>query len=241
MTPRGPGAQLLNCLQRGELKQELCDRWDGQCRTAITTTGAVERAAVQATIDRFDFTSVQVIAPLQIIEAHRATNHYAYRFGGGLPSRTFPIPKPPSKFAPHETVYIKKLLDAYGDEKGTPFSAVGDLRVAPEFELHLQRSREHFFSAESLRAFSRDNVPPDTFEQLQEEFFDGIQEVYESDEHASGYQRVVKTVQQARNLAITGNPLIGVMRTNDRAGICHQLANNDRVTWVRKPDEEEQG
>jgi hypothetical protein len=60
-----------------------------------------------------------------------------------------------------------------------------------------------------------------------------VQEVYDA-AHKSGYQRALSTVQKARGIAITGNPLVGVMRTNDRAGICHQLANDDRLTWVRK-------
>ena len=75
-------------------------------------------------------------------------------------------------------------------------------------------------------------MPQGTFKILQDEIHDGVQEVYDT-EHASGYQRVVKTIEKARDIAITGNPLIGVMQSNDRAGICHQLANDDRLIWVR--------
>ena len=50
-----------------------------------------------------------------------------------------------------------------------------------------------------------------------------------------GIFNIVSTIthEKARDIAITDNPLIGVMHTNDRAGICHQLANDDRMTWVR--------
>jgi hypothetical protein len=232
VAPRGPSTELLKCLQKGTLKKELLARWDKECRLKITEKNPVELSTVQAAIDSFDFSKVSVLSPLQVIEGHQKTKYYTFRFGGGLPNRTLPVPKPPDDFQANETVYIKKLLDAYGEEKKTSFATIDGLENgAPKLGKHLRRSREQFFSAESLRSFSRDSVPKGTFETLQDEIHDGVQEVYD-EEHTSGYQRVVKTVEKARDIAITGNPLIGVMRTNDRAGICHQLANDDRLTWV---------
>jgi hypothetical protein len=233
LAPQGPSTALLKVLQKGTLKQELLDRWDTACRTTITKGPAIERSTVQAMIDAFDFARVSVVPPLKIIAGHQTTKYYAIRFGGGLPSRVLPIPKPPASVQPSEHVYIKKLLDAYQDEKNTPFPTLDAVQAsAPDLAKHLGRSREQFFSAESLRAFSRDNVPTGTFEQLQDEIFDGIQDVYDDPTHTSGYQRVLKTVHEARILPITGNPLLGVMHNNDRAGICHQLANDDKMTWV---------
>jgi hypothetical protein len=58
--------------------------------------------------------------------------------------------------------------------------------AALDLALHFRRSREQFFAAESLCAFSRVNVPPGTFEHLQDEIHDGVQEVYDED-HTSGY------------------------------------------------------
>jgi hypothetical protein len=191
---------------------------------------------VQSAIDAFDFSRVTALSPLRIIDGHKQTNYYRFRFGGGLPSRILPIPKPPASIQAEEHGYIKKLLDAYEDEKKSPFPTVNAVQAgAPELAKHLDRSREQFFSAESLRAFSRDNVPTGTFEGLQSEILDDVQDVYDDPSHTSGYQRVRKTVQQARLLPITGNPLLGVMHNNDRAGICHQLANDDQMTWVHKP------
>jgi hypothetical protein len=236
IAPRGPSTDLLNCLQAGNLKEKLIARWDTECRNKITSTHPVDLTpAIKAVIDAFDIANIIVVPPTQIIEAHQKTRYHIFRFGGGLPRRTLPIPKPPTECEPQETLYVKKLLDAYADEKKTAYPSVQDLaQTAPDLAKHLHRSREQFFSAESLRAFSRDNVPPETFEQLQAEIHDGVQEVYEDENHASGFQRVVKTVKKARDIQITGNPLVGVMHTNDRAGICHQLANDDKMTWVRE-------
>ncbi len=238
VAPQGPSTALVKVLQKGTLKQELLDRWDTTCRTSITKSHPIERANVQHTIDAFDVARVSVIPPLQIIAGHQQTKYYTIRFGGGLPSRVLPIPKPPANLQPNEHVYIKKLLDAYEDKQKKPFPTVDALQAtAPDLAAHLDRSREQFFSAESLRTFSRDNVPSGTFEQLQAEIFDGVQEVYEDPTHNSGYERVIKTIREARFLPITGNPLLGVMHNNDRAGICHQLANDDKMTWVHKTPE----
>lgn len=235
VAPKGPGTALLKCLGNGTLKQELISRWDRECRTSVIQNHPIELASVQATIDAFDFAVVTVLSPLAIIAGHQKTRYYTFRFGGGLPTRPMPIPAPPTTFQATENVYIKKLLDAYVEDRNKPFSCVADLQSgAPDLAKHLQRSREQFFSAESLRAFSRDNVHPGTYEGLQDEVLDGIQEVYEDPTHKSGYERVIRTINQARLLPITGNPLIGVLLTNDRAGICHQLANDDRITWVHR-------
>jgi hypothetical protein len=216
-------------------------RWNDACRKSITTQHLVELASVQATIDAFDFSRVTVLPPTRIIAEHQTTRYHAFRFGGGLPARATPAPAP-AALQPHEHTYVKKLLDAYTDEKKTPFTTIPALESnAPPLAKHLHRSREQFFSAESLRTFSRDTVPPGTFEGLQDEIYEGIQEVYDDEHHASGYQRVIKTVQQARIIQVTGNPLLGVMHNNDRAGICHQLANDDRLTWVRaEPKKDDQ-
>lgn len=241
VAPQGPSTALLKVLQKGTLKQELLTRWNKECLSTIAKGQNIEVATVQNMIDKFDFSRVSVLPPLRIIEGHQKTKYYVIRFGGGLPGRTVPIPKPPAMVQDYEHVYIKKLLDAYEDEKKTPFPTLTALKAdAPGLAKHLDRSREQFFSAESLRTFSRDNVPPGTFESLQTEVFDGVQEVYDDEMHTSGYQRALKTVQKARDIAITGNVLIGVMYTNDRAGICHQLANDGKITWVHHLEDKNQ-
>lgn len=238
VAPQGPSTPLLKVLQKGTLKQELLDRWDKECSTSIIKGQTIPLATVKTTIDAFDFARITVLSPLRVIAGHQQTKYYAFRFGGGLPGRALPIPKPPAAIQADEHHYIKKLLDAYTEEKGTAFPDIATLQTgAPRLAKHLNHSREQFFSAESLRTFCRDNVPPGTFESLQDEVEQGVQEVYEDQTHTSGYQRAVKTVQKARDIAMTSNPLMGVVHTNDRAGICHQLANDDKITWVHKPED----
>lgn len=92
------------------------------------------------------------------------------------------------------------------------------------------RQRVAFYSAESLRVFARDSVPVGTFEALQEEIFDGVIDVHDSHQ-GDGLDRLLQVTQSAHQLSMTANGLLPVVITRDRTGVCHQLANNDRLSW----------
>ena len=51
--------------------------------------------------------------------------------------------------------------------------------------------------------------------------------------HPDGYARVCAVTKAARELQITANALISCTKPKDRDGICHQLANEDRMQWTR--------
>jgi hypothetical protein len=97
---------------------------------------------------------------------------------------------------------------------------------------HYHRQREYFYHAESLRNFARDTVPSGTFEDLQNEVHAGVIEV-EAAPHADGFVRVNAVTQAAALLPLTANGLISVTKIQDKRGICHQLANTDRLTWKK--------
>jgi hypothetical protein len=111
VAPQGPSTALIKVLQKGTLKQELLNRWNRECRSAIAKGQSIEIEKVQNVIDAFDFSRVSVLPPLRIIEGHQKTKYYTVRFGGGLPGRAMPIPKPPVMVQDNEHVYIKKLLE----------------------------------------------------------------------------------------------------------------------------------
>ena len=74
-------------------------------------------------------------------------------------------------------------------------------------------------------------MPEGTFDALQEEVFQGVVDVSEAS-HATGFDRMRATVAQAAQVSSTSNPLALATRVQDRQGICHQLANDDRLTWT---------
>jgi hypothetical protein len=98
---------------------------------------------------------------------------------------------------------------------------------------HYHRQRETFYHAEALRNFARDTVPPGTFEELQGEVHAGVVDVSDAS-HADALLRLNAVTQAAAQLPLTANGLISVTKVQDKKGICHQLANEDKLKW-KKP------
>jgi hypothetical protein len=48
----------------------------------------------------------------------------------------------------------------------------------------------------------------------------------------NGYERVKATTNFAKALIINANPLVNQLRVADREGICHHLANENKLIWV---------
>ena len=82
-----------------------------------------------------------------------------------------------------------------------------------------------------MRNFARDTVPTGTFEDLQEDIYQGVIDVCVSN-HNDGLARMRATITQSAQLPVTSNPLSAVSLVKDKQGICHQLANEDRLIWV---------
>lgn len=234
VAPSGCGTTLQGYFADAtKLKKELIKAWDKNCRSKITQTQDIDLAGLfLAYVEKFDFSIFDSLTSLQLIEGHRKTPHFVARFGGGLPPRPA-AEDPPAEIAAHESRYVGHLLGAYGDHKKLSV-AVQHLKTWPKLQKHFTRQREAFYHAENLRVFSRDSVPPGTYESLQQNVFDGVIDVHD-DDHADGYERVLSVTAAARNLALTSNALITCTDPKDRDGICHQLANEDRLTW-KKPE-----
>ncbi|MFO0857895.1 MAG: ABC-three component system protein [Phycisphaerales bacterium] len=233
IAPQGVGTTLGKLLGKpADLKAQLIDKWDSKCRTSITSTEEVPlEGDLRAHLDSLDFSVIGYIPPLTLLEQHRQTPWHIARFGGGLPPRP-PVPTPPANPAAIETVYLQKLFEAYANARGRTITSLNDIRAEADLVGHYSDSRLEFYSAESLRSFSRDTLPDGSFGDLQEEIHSGVRDVLRG-EHPDGYRRLVAVVGTARTLQLTAHPLVPRMHTRDRGGVCHQLANDrDDVKWV---------
>jgi len=231
VSPQGAGNKLSKMLHSPkQLKQELFSEWDDKCRTSITSTREVALdVSLRAHIEGLDFSKIRILSPLTVIEEHGRTPWHAARFGGGLKPRP-PITLPPKSVAATETHYIRSLLDAYEDRLKKPIPSVADLTDDALSE-HLNRSRREFYCAESLREFSKDNVPPGTFDGLLAEVHSGIIDVVQA-AHEDSVERVLATVKQAKALSLASNALVTRVTSSDKGGMCHQLAS-DKSTNVK--------
>lgn len=225
--------KLLN--DSSKLKEKCREAWDDKCKAGITSTKAIPlEGDLLAYFDAFDFSIFTSKSVLELVQGHSKTQFHAVRFGGGLPPRPS-SESPPAEPQNHESRYIRQLLDAYGEHASAAFPDIDAL--VPNKPLHgnFRRQRERFYHAEALRNFARDTVPEGTFAKLQEEIFQGVVDVCESN-HSNGFDRMTAAVTQAGNIASTSNPLSPATNVQDRQGICHQLANDDRLQWVVKND-----
>lgn len=233
VAPRNSGttlAQLL--LNKVALKDAVIANWDKNIRTAITKYGPVELTDEFADyVTQFDFGIFRPASIRSIIEQHRLSSYFIMRFGGGLPARPAPD-LPPDQPDQHESRYVAQLLAAYGDHVGEPVADLDALKKWEPLSKHLRRQREAFYHAESLRVFVRDKVEPGTFESLQEEIYSAVADTHDAN-HPDGYQRVVAVMKVAQDLPLTAHALSLSTFTKDKHGICHQLANEDRVQWVK--------
>ncbi|HHD7473746.1 TPA: ABC-three component system protein [Klebsiella oxytoca] len=225
--------QLLN--KSTVLKEKTIENWDNYCLTGITSTTDIPlTGGLRAYLETFDFTIFSSKSIVELIEIHAQTGFHSVRFGGGLPCRPNPT-SPPVIPAENESRYIRQLLDAYGDHLGTNLSDAAALEPHSRFKHDYLRQRERFYHAESLKNFARDTVPAGTFDALQDEIYHGVIDVCE-DCHLNGFARMKATITQASTIAVTSNPLVSSIKTQDRQGTCHQLANDNRLNWV--PDNE---
>lgn len=225
--------QLLNNPEELQFKAE--ENWDQNCKSGITSTMEIPLSgALLDYFQSFDFSRFSSKSVVELIDGHSRTQFHAVRFGGGLPFRPDSL-KPPVVPTGSESRYIRKIFDAYANHLNKSITHETDFESHGPLKRDYLRQRERFYHAESLRNFARDTVPEGTFATLQEEIFYGVVDVCE-DDHADGLARMKATITHSSTVAASANPLASAFKIQDRQGICHQLANDDRLTWVPEND-----
>jgi hypothetical protein len=233
VAPHGTGTTLSQLLaNKTRLKAELLKVWDKSVKDTITDIQPVVLEQEFAEyVDNFDFGIFKPIAVREVVEQHRNSPYFVARFGGGLPAR--PKPKaPPEDIQANESIYVGKLFEAYTDHAKETIAECAALKKFSKLDQHFRRQREAFFHAESLRVFVRDKVEPGTFESLQDEIYHSVIDTHDAD-HPDAFHRVVAVTSVAQATPLGAHPLSPSTLTKDKHGICHQLANEDRLQWKK--------
>jgi hypothetical protein len=234
VAPQGAGNKLSKLLRKpDQLRMELLKNWRRYCQSQITDTEEVPLTSeLHEYIDSLNFGIFEAIPPLRIIDGHAKTRWYATRFGGGLRER-LPAELPPTDPTPDEAVFVGELFRAYAEHLGQPVQSLADLEHQAEaLREHFGDARIEFYSAESLRTFSRDTLPPGEFDRLQDEIHSGIKDEVRT-AHADGYAKVLAVVKTAKLLPLDGHALQVRTGAKDKGGVCHQLANDGKVKWAK--------
>lgn len=236
VAPKQIGTKLGKLLANAsKLKEEIKKNWEKYCENGITSTAEIKlEGDLLMHLEGFDFTIFDSVSLVQMIENHASTPFHAVRFGGGLDVRPEPeIPPEDSVSLDHR--YVRQLLSVYAEsiDEGKKSPDLSLLDKNDGLHKNFLRQRERFYHAEALRNFSRDTVPPGVFEELQNDIFDGVVDVCESQR---GMDRLKETMSQAANVAVEANPLVSVTRVRDKQGMCHQLVNDNRLNWSEQDE-----
>ncbi|MBD7919902.1 hypothetical protein H9657_16645 [Cellulomonas sp. Sa3CUA2] len=230
LAPKGCGTGLNRLLSKPtELREKFLEELDN-AKPATAGLGRAQNAKVRDFAAATDFTVFKSIELVDAIETHRATPYHVARFGGPLPPRPA-VTGAPGTIHRSEARYVAQLMEVYREAWPAEGLTLDTLQSQPRLAAHFQRQRESFYSAESLRLHARDAVPPGTFEALQDDVHSGVVEIAEAD-HTSSMERLTQVLQTSTYINLSAHALTTISQTDDRKGICHQLANEDRLTWL---------
>lgn len=177
-------------------------------------------------VDAHDFTSFTYATLDEILDDHRRTAYWASRLGGQLPP---PNPgQTPADVAPEETVYVGKLLEVYSETTGVEIASIDDLSAHAEWGDDLQNQRVRSYDAEAFMATYRDQTEPGTIESFADQILDAIDPALAL---AGSAHRRLSTALSVAGQAAPASVLAAQAKIRVKQGVCHQLANADRVTW----------
>ncbi|WP_144440720.1 ABC-three component system protein [Streptomyces roseifaciens] len=221
-------------LTPAELKKRFLAYMDGRTRPVAALPSAT-REAVRELAVRTDFSMFWTVNLDEVLEVYSKSQLFASRFNlppTGEPRKLLPPPVPQG----NEARYLQKLLDVYQERFGVDIATVEDAFEHPSSGQHLGRQRVAFFDAESLRMYARESVPGDAYEELQDDVLANLIEVIDMD-FPSGWDRLQEVLKASGQLVPTGSPLlthlVSHFRNSQRKGMCHQLANDDKLTWCK--------
>ena len=232
VTHQGVGNALQDLIDAPlKLVQSLKDNWATQCESKITRGQKVTLTGkLLDFVNKIDLSIVHTISPHDLIEQHSHTRYHSYVFGTKLKPRP-PVPPPPKEVQAKETVYVGAMYTAFAEHLRTPTCDLASISARKYLRSTFDHARVCFYSAESLKEFSRETWPDDScFNAIADVIHQGVMFTL-TDNHSDGYQRLRAVCVTAMTVPVDPALPLGDPLPNDRIGICHQLANDGLVMW----------
>lgn len=236
VAPRGIGPTLRDYLNDEELlRKNLLENWDAYCSKNITKKVVIELTSeLIEYIKEFDLSIFDYVDSDQMIEDLRGTKYFKYFFGGGFEKPRKFTGDVPIEIEKKEKLYIECLLEAYSEYHGKQIESVDKLELYKNEQKHFKRQRINFFSTESLREYAIETLPSLTpYNDLKDEYFEVLIDVVD-DEYPNGYKRLKEALKEICKVDCNNNVLSQVVSNKDKKGMCHHLANDGRVKWVKE-------
>ncbi|MBR2524953.1 restriction endonuclease [bacterium] len=233
ISSKGCGTALTKLIENPEkFKSAIIQNWNNNCKSTITKEKSIElNTEFETFIKNFDFSIINEITPLNFLEEFEKTKYYSSWFGLRKFKRKTP-PEPSNIIENNELTYVNKLYRAYGSVNKS--SITNFKQLSNKYQEHFSIQRKCFYSAEGLKEFSRDSLPTDeTFNDLQNQIMDPVKSQILCNTYKNGVECLNSAIAVATTLNIGNNSLSEFLKTNDRIGILHQVANEDEsIEWT---------
>lgn len=233
---QGIGAKFLKIIKSPEaIRKGLIEQWDAKCSKGITSGQKIElKDSFLDYVKLFDFSIVDTFSMERIIEEHRKTNYFYFRFGGSIKPRRGSGILPPTTPEQSELKYVNKILAAYSQYKKVTID-LHLLQTIPDLLVDFKDNRINYYSAESLKRSIRDIFSSeDHFGILKNEMNSGIKDFMKG-EFYDGYKKLTKTMHESTKVNLSVSIVdrdLHFVTNEDKKGICHHLANEDEIDWV---------
>lgn len=216
------------------IREGLIEQWDSKCSQNLIEDKKIELDSdLLSFIKNFDFSIVDTYSMNTIIEEHRHTHYFYFRFGGNLKPKRNLVLAPPNIIENSEKKYLAKILAAYSEYKEQELK-IEKMELDDELKNDFIGRRKEYYSAESLKRCIRDIfTTDDEFDILKNEMYSGIKDFIKM-EFKNGYDKLIKTMHEATRVNLTVSKVdydLHFVGNDDKKGICHHLANEDRVDW----------
>lgn len=195
----------------------------------ITDLGPRLRREVEDLAEATSFEMFETVNMKRMLEQHKTTDFWVTRFPPESPPRPA-VMEPPEELEPREARYVQQLAQVYAERWPGDAGTMEQIVQHPTAGPHLRHQREAFFSAESLRRFGEEAYPAGHFEALVKDIYDAVVDLAR-DDHPTGWKRLQAVTSQAISAGLTQTIFAQHVRTLDRKGVCHHLANEDQLTW----------
>lgn len=237
VAPMDIGSRLNDLIDHpAEINKRVIDSWDDICKQKISKKAMSLNEELKEYINDFDFSIVKTKTMLEIIEEHKSTAFYAFRFGGGLTVTRDRCINLPDKIVENEMTYVKKFLDAISEKELSCINSVIELEQNyPKYIQNLRVQRERFYSAENLKKYTQKYLLTDSYyKDLMNDIYYGIYDLFIKD-YDNGFSRLGDVMNHVVQIDLKHNLLCkyDLVHPQDRQGICHQLANErSDIVWA---------
>lgn len=158
-----------------------------------------------------------------------------------LSDRALNLPQrynPPEDISKQELPYVSALIHAYCGQRNKTGEANSSDEIPEKYVDHFKDQRRAFYSAEWVKETSWNCIDNgrNAFDEFLNTMYQGIIDVVLED-HSSEVQRLFETLKQSMSIQLDSLALAqidGLIDSLSRKGACHELVNQERISWDNK-------